>query len=269
MGVKQTQSRHAVISCSGGMDSSCLLIKLLSSPNRYDKIHIFHFWYGQRHNYESKMLYQLLAHLVMKGYSDKLELYSQECRFTFLHNTKLVNEDCDIPEGHYEDENMKQTVVPNRNAIFASYLYSKAGELVLSDDNCTVDITLGVHAGDHAIYPDCRPQFYAALIHAFELGNYHSNRIKLYLPYIKYDKALILNDALMSCDQLNLDFDEVLGRTSTSYAPDHMGRASGKTASDVERVEAFLKLGRKDPIEYVMGWEKTVEYVRGVLKEKQ
>ena len=70
------------------------------------------------------------------------------------------------PRGHYEEENMKATVVPNRNALFASLLYGTA--LSMADaHNTDVEVVLGVHSGDHAVYPDCRPEFYTALEHAF------------------------------------------------------------------------------------------------------
>ena len=73
-----------------------------------------------------------------------------------------------VPIGHYEEEQMKSTVVPNRNAIFSSIIYGYA--LSLSKELSTsVSISLGVHSGDHAIYPDCRPEFYKILNHAFEI----------------------------------------------------------------------------------------------------
>ena len=71
--------------------------------------------------------------------------------------------------------------------------------------------TLGVHSGDHAIYPDCRPEFYNALEHAFAIGNWDSDQISFELPYIDGDKVTILEDAIVSCTKLDLDFDTVLG----------------------------------------------------------
>jgi len=170
----------------------------------------------------------------------------------------LTDENYDVPEGHYEEEQMKQTVVPNRNAIFSSILYGMALSISTIEDSDVV-IALGVHSGDHAIYPDCRPEFYKALATAFSIGNWDSDRVRFELPYIDGDKSTILKDALNSCNQLNLDFDEILASTITSYNPDDLGRSSGKSGSDVERILAFHEIGRIDPIEYVESWESVLE----------
>ena len=76
-----------------------------------------------------------------------------------IFHSALTNSEIEIPEGHYEEEQMKATVVPNRNAIFASILYGYALS-ISTKENIDVSIALGVHSGDHAIYPDCRPEFY-------------------------------------------------------------------------------------------------------------
>ena len=83
-----------------------------------------------------------------------------------IFHSALTTEDSEIPEGHYDEEQMKQTVVPNRNAIFASILYGYALS-ISTKQNRLVKIGLGVHSGDHEIYPDCRPEFYEALENAF------------------------------------------------------------------------------------------------------
>ena len=123
-----------------------------------------------------------------------------------IFHSALTTEDYEIPEGHYEEEQMKQTVVPNRNAIFSSILYGMALS-ISSTQNSDVVIALGVHSGDHAIYPDCRPEFYNALSTAFSVGNWDSDRVSFELPYIDGDKSTILRDALESCEILDIDFD--------------------------------------------------------------
>ena len=153
---------------------------------------------------------------------------------------------------------MKQTVVPNRNAIFSSILYGM-GLSISQIEDCDVIIALGVHSGDHAIYPDCRPEFYNALSSAFSIGNWDSERISFELPYIKGDKTTILKDALYSCEILNLNFNEIMSSTITSYNPDKLGRSSGKSGSDVERILAFHEIGHVDPIEYSSSWESVLE----------
>ena len=97
----------------------------------------------------------------------------------------------DVPEGHYEEGQMKQTVVPNRNAIFASILYGLSHFRVHGNMTQNVIVALGVHSGDHEIYPDCRPEFYTALERAFSIGNWSSENIQFYLPYIQGDKQTI------------------------------------------------------------------------------
>ena len=157
---------------------------------------------------------------------------------------------------------MKATVVPNRNAIFASILYGYALSTSIRED-VDVEIALGVHSGDHAIYPDCRPEFYESIGESFAMGNWDSERVSFNLPYIDGDKTIILRDALISCQKLGLDFDTVFANTNTSYNPDEEGRSSGKSGADVERILAFHEIGRKDPVEYIDSWEVVLS---GALK---
>ena len=144
-----------------------------------------------------------------------------------MFHSDLLQRGGNVPEGHYEEDNMKATVVPNRNALFSSLLYGTALSIATTHDT-KAEVVLGVHSGDHAIYPDCRPEFYRALEHAFALGNWESERISFTLPYLDADKTAILRDAEESISVLGLDFDEVFSRTITSYAPDGDGRSNGK-----------------------------------------
>ena len=144
---------------------------------------------------------------------------------------------------------MKETVVPNRNKMFASITQAVA----LSKANATqeqVDICLGIHAGDHAVYPDCRQEFRDADDAAFRIGNWEAERVGYFTPYLDTDKLGILQDGLVLCDELNIDFDDVYKRTNTSYKPYPSGNSDYKSASSVERIEAFIALGRPDPVQY-------------------
>ena len=161
---------------------------------------------------------------------------------------------------------MKQTVVPNRNAIFASILYGYALSIALREETDVV-IALGVHSGDHAIYPDCRPEFYEAIAHAFEVGNWDSEKVTFHLPYIDGDKESILRDTEEALAALNLDFDTVFANTNTSYNPDSQGRSSGRSGADVERILAFHAIGRKDPVTYVESWESVLANALQVEQE--
>ena len=84
-------------------------------------------------------------------------------------------------------------------------------------------------------------------------------------PYLNGDKYDILKDGESCCKLLNIDFDEVYKRTNTSYKPDELGRSDYKSASSVERIEAFLKIGRKEPVEYIDGWETAKKHVEELL----
>ena len=124
---------------------------------------------------------------------------------------------------------------------------------------------MGIHAGDHAIYPDCRQEFRDADYKAFKEGNWDADKVTYYTPYLKGDKFDILVEGQSACYKLGLDFDDVYKRTNTSYKPTAEGLSDYKSASSVERIEAFLKLGRKDPVQYVDGWEVAKTHVEKLL----
>jgi len=241
---------RVVMALSGGMDSTGLLMRVLADGAKVDCLS---YRYGQKHSIELERARANIAYLASKGYDVTHRIADLSSAMGLFHSA-LTTDGYAVPEGHYEEEQMKQTVVPNRNAIFASILYGYALSVALRED-CDVQIALGVHSGDHAIYPDCRPEFYTSIGEAFAIGNWESERVSFLLPYIDGDKESILLDTLDACDKLGLDFDTVLANTNTSYNPDAQGRASGKSGADVERILAFHAIGRVDPVEYVEPWE--------------
>ena len=247
-------SKIAVMAFSGGMDSTGLLMNLLADDF---EVHTLSYDYGQKHKIELERAKANIQYLSENNIQVSHKIVDLQSAMSVFYSA-LTTDDYEIPEGHYEEEQMKQTVVPNRNAIFASILYGYALSIALKED-CGVSIALGVHSGDHAIYPDCRPEFYAAIAKAFETGNWESERVSFHLPYIEQDKEYILRDSLVSCDELDLDFDIVFSNTNTSYNPDSEGRASGKSGADVERILAFHAIGREDPVEYVDEWEMVLK----------
>ena len=275
--------KHVVISLSGGMDSSTLLLRCLKE---YDTVTAISFDYGQKHRVELERAQSLVDYLCYK-YDIKYRVIKLD-GLTDLLNSALVTGGDDVPEGHYAEENMKATVVPNRNKIFASIVQAVALSIA-TQRNETCDIALGIHAGDHAIYPDCRQEFRDADDKAFRLGNWEAERVEYFTPYINGMKFDILKDGEELCRDLRLNFDEVYSRTNTSYKPiqhliqyDKDGKSwfekewfsDYKSASSVERVEAFLKLGRKDPVSYAdeygpVIWEHVVEHVKKVLAEHE
>ena len=271
------KNKQAVLSLSGGMDSSTVLLHLLSEG--YD-VTAVSFDYGQKHRVELERAQQLVDyindnkdHVYHNGDSTAIvHNFESEVKYRVIKldglvdllDSNLVEGGAEVPEGHYEEDNMKDTVVPNRNKMFSSIIQAIALSIANQKD-CDVDIAMGIHAGDHAIYPDCRQEFRDADYEAFLQGNWDAARIKYYTPYITGDKFDILKDGERCCDILGLDFDEVYKRTNTSYKPTPEGLSDYKSASSVERIEAFIKLGKKDPVAYVDGWDIAKTHVEKIL----
>ena len=245
---------RAVMALSGGMDSTGLLLRLLADGY---KVSCISYEYGQKHRIELERAKANIEYLEGEGHQVEHKIADLSSAMSLFHSA-LTSDDIEVPEGYYEEEQMKITVVPNRNAIFASILYGYALSVSHRED-CDVEIAMGVHSGDHAIYPDCRPEFYSAIAGAFALGNWGSDRVSFHLPYIDGDKETILRDALESCSVLNLDFETIFENTLSSYNPDSEGRASGTSGADIERILAFHALGREDPIEYTKPWKDVLQ----------
>ena len=286
--------RHVVVSASGGMDSSTLLLRCLKE---YDTVTAISFDYGQKHRVELERAQALVDYInttalqqvgldALKHGEHRTSLEPINYRQIQLNglvdllDSALVTGGKDVPEGHYAEDNMKATVVPNRNKIFASITQAVALS-VANRTGETCDIAMGIHAGDHAIYPDCRQEFRDADDAAFRIGNWEAERVGYFTPYLEGDKFTILQDGEVLCKELGLDFDEVYSRTNTSYKPIFIAYETHafkggkwfsdyKSASSVERVEAFIKLGRKDPAPYAdetgpVTWEHVVAEVTKVL----
>jgi 7-cyano-7-deazaguanine synthase len=279
------------------MGSSTLLLHLLAEGY---EVTALSFDYGQKHRVELERAQDLVNYL--NGCSQKTEQDSlgtitvtgenypqinyQVIKLDGLSqllNSSLVTGGDDVPEGHYAEENMKATVVPNRNKIFSSIIQAVALSIA-NAKNTEVHIAMGIHAGDHSIYPDCRQEFRDVDYEAFVTGNWDAEKVKYYTPYLLGDKFDILQDGEKCCDKLGIDFNAVYKRTNTSYKPlmhiiyDDYDNPSPewfsdyKSASSVERVEAFIKLGRPDPVSYAdefgpVTWEFVKEYVSSVLDD--
>ena len=270
--------KHVVVSLSGGMDSSTLLLRCLKE---YDTVTAISFDYGQKHRVELQRAQSLIDYICSNDFKLNNKLRYRVIKLdglVDLLDSALVTGGGEVPEGHYAEDNMKATVVPNRNKIFASITQAIALSVAnKTDENC--DIALGIHAGDHAIYPDCRQEFRDADDAAFRIGNWEADKVGYFTPYLEGDKFTILQDGEILCEDLGLGFNEVYKRTNTSYKPIQIFSISGdnwfsdyKSASSVERVEAFLKLGRPDPVAYAdetgpVEWETVVNSVTKVLEE--
>ncbi len=260
--------KQAVLSLSGGMDSSTVLLRLLTDGY---EVTCLSFDYGQKHRVELERAQQLVNFLNDSGQKVKYGVINLDGLAPML-NSALVEGGDEVPEGHYEQENMKETVVPNRNKIFSSIIQAVALSIANEKDT-EVRIAMGIHAGDHAIYPDCRQEFRDADYNAFTEGNWDADRVSNVTPYLDGDKFDILKDGAICCEQLGLDFDTVYANTNTSYKPINIAGkwySDYKSASSVERVEAFIKLGRPDPVSYadeggVVNWETVRRHVEQIL----
>lgn len=218
----------AVAIVSGGLDSTTLLHGLASDNSGIQVIQALSFNYGQRHSKELDFALNTcerlgvpwsLVDLWSSGLTDLLS--SSE---SVLLTTKGFK---DIPEGHYAEENMKATVVPNRNMIMLSIA---AGVAVARGANI---IAIGVHAGDHFVYPDCRPKFLRAVSDAIEIGNEGFSELNpgypIYAPFMNLNKAHIAYAAIT----YGVDFAD----TWSCYkgGENHCGRCG----TCVERLEAI------------------------------
>ena len=254
-------NKQAVLSLSGGMDSSTVLLRLLADGY---EVTALSFDYGQKHKVELERAQSLVDYLNSSriGVLPTGDLTSLFHKINYgtiklnglapMLNSALVEGGKEVPEGHYKQENMKETVVPNRNKIFSSIIQAVALSKA-NEKNTEVHIAMGIHAGDHAIYPDCRQEFRDADYNAFTEGNWDAERVSYVTPYLNGDKFDILKDGVKCCNQLGLNFDKVYSNTNTSYKPINIGGkwfSDYKSASSVERVEAFIKLGRPDPVRY-------------------
>ena len=257
-------NKISIISFSGGLDSTSLLLHLLSKNY---KIFALSFNYGQNHCIEISKAKANIDYFKSNGYIINHKIIDLSDCANILQSS-LTNSKNEIPEGYYEQKNMKDTVVPNRNAIFSSIIYGYALSILKRTKN-RVKISLGVHSGDHAIYPDCRKEFYDQLMNAFKIGNWDSDKIDLYLPYLRFNKSDILIDALESTKKLNLSFENIFKNTITSYNPDNNGISEGKTGSDVERILAFDKIGMEDPLKYKYKWSDVLDYAKSVEKKNK
>jgi 7-cyano-7-deazaguanine synthase len=272
-------SKHVVVSLSGGMDSSTLLLRCLKE---YDTVTAISFDYGQKHRVELERAQSLVDYINKTAILDeesKTVEYPHYVNYRQIQlnglvdllDSALVTGGDDVPEGHYAEDNMKATVVPNRNKIFASITQAVALSVAQRTEE-TCDIALGIHAGDFSVYPDCRQEFRDADDAAFRLGNWGAEKVGYFTPYLHGNKHTILQDGEVLCTELGLEFDEVYKRTNTSYKPYPSGNSDYKSAASVERIEAFINLGRKDPVQYEdetgeVSYEVAEAHVKGILAQ--
>lgn len=166
-----------VLLFSGGVDSSVLLYALIAAG--YD-VHTMAVDYGQRHRKEL----DAARAIALAARIDNHQVADLRTIAPLLAGNALTSPNVAVPLGHYEDEAMKQTVVPNRNMI----LLSVATAYAISSGSYAV--AYAAHGGDHAIYPDCRAEFADALARAMDLCDWE--RVDLLRPFVSLTKSDIV-----------------------------------------------------------------------------
>lgn len=217
-------NKKVVVIYSGGMDSYTVLHKAIEQGLTP---YALTFDYGQRHVKEIQVAKQVCEELQIEHKIIDITAINQ-----LIGGSSLTDSSIDVALGHYQQENMKSTVVPNRNMILLSLAIGYAVSIGAEK------VYYGAHSGDHEIYPDCRPIFVEKMNEVAAVANYEATEI--YSPYLQSDKIGILKDGL----QMGLDY----SKTWTCY--NGREKACGKCGSCVERLEAFEQNQVVDPIAY-------------------
>jgi 7-cyano-7-deazaguanine synthase len=213
---------------SGGLDSAVLAHHL---GDEGWALRLVSFDYGQRHRVELEHAAAMAAG--MGAQHDVVDLRSVGA---LLSGSALTDDAVEVPDGHYTAESMKTTVVANRNAIFAMVA---TGVAVAEGAGA---VGLGIHAGDHAIYPDCRPPFVAAAEHLAKVANegFVTEGFQLLAPFLAWSKADIV--------RRGAELDVPFAATWSCYKGGAVH--CGTCGTCVERIEAFELAGVPDPTEY-------------------
>lgn len=212
-----------VVIYSGGMDSFTVLHRAIKDGF---EVYPLTFDYGQRHKKEIQYAADVCQRLSISHKVVDISAINQ------LIGGSSLTSDIDVPEGHYEEESMKQTVVPNRNMILLSLAIGYAVSLEADK------VYYGAHSGDHAIYPDCRPEFVLKMNDVAAIANYQA--VEIYSPYLHVSKSDILTDGIT----MGLDYSQ----TWTCY--NGREKACGKCGACQERLEAFKDNQQTDPLSY-------------------
>jgi 7-cyano-7-deazaguanine synthase len=208
---------------SGGMDSFTVLNLAVTQGL---EVYALSFDYGQRHKKELDYASRACAELNVHHKIVDISAINQ------LIGGSSLTSDIEVAEGHYAEESMKSTVVPNRNMILLSMAVGYAVSLKATQ------VFYGAHSGDHAIYPDCRPEFVHKMNDVCAIANYEA--VEIVTPYLEVSKIDILTAGL----KMGLDY----GKTWTCY--NGREKACGKCGACQERLEAFEKNNIKDPLSY-------------------
>ncbi|MFD0274674.1 7-cyano-7-deazaguanine synthase QueC [Kitasatospora sp. NPDC127111] len=225
----KTSPSHAVVIASGGLDSTTVAYWLVGQGS---KVTLLSFDYGQRHRTELEYASRIAKHL--QAPHEIVDLSGLGKLFT---GSALTDPAVPVPDGHYTADNMRSTVVPNRNTIMLSIAVAAA--VSASADA----VAFGAHSGDHAIYPDCRREFFDQFEAVTRAGNegFLANEFQLLAPFIGLTKA----DIVETGQALGVPFAD----TWSCYRGGEVH--CGTCGTCTERIEAFSLAGVADPTVYV------------------
>ena len=224
LGHTRKMKKKVVVIYSGGMDSYTVLHKALEEGLQPFALT---FNYGQRHIKEIDVAREVCLSLNVDHKIIDISSINE-----LIGGSSLTDSSIDVSSGEYQNENMINTVVPNRNMILLSMAIGYAVSIGAEK------VYYGAHSGDHEIYPDCRPIFVEKMNAVASVANYE--KVSIYSPYLNNDKIGILKDGL----RMGLDY----SKTWTCY--NGREKACGVCASCVERLDAFTKNALIDPLAY-------------------
>ncbi|WP_249976950.1 7-cyano-7-deazaguanine synthase QueC [Vreelandella olivaria] len=216
-----------VVIYSGGMDSYTVLHRAIREGIN---VHALSFDYGQRHARELAT-----ARFVCQQFDVPHQVVDIRAIHSLIDNSALTSPDIKMPAGDYAADNLRATVVPNRNMILLSLAIAKAVNIGAER------VDYGAHGGDHILYPDCRPEFVDAMNHVAGIANFEP--VTLHAPYLQSSKADILREGLA----MGLDY----RHTWTCYEGRQL--ACGQCGSCRERLAAFAANNADDPLQYETG----------------
>lgn len=219
-----------LLSLSGGMDSTTLLGLELHKGN---DVSLVHFQYGSKHNpYEQKAVESIVFHYQHQYGIIIPRITVDLTKITGHLQSNLLTSGGKIPEGHYQQSNMSQTVVPGRNLMFLSVCAS------IAESRGINAVIIGAHSGDHVIYPDCRPAFIEAAAEAIKYST--EGKVTVLAPFLHGDKTALIKAGLPIGVPYHL--------TRTCYKDQRI--SCGVCGACQERLEGFANNGVDDPIEY-------------------
>ena len=218
--MEETENKRAIVVLSGGLDSTTALYWALT---RYNVVGAISFDYGQRHKEELKYAQETVKRL---NEEKKLNIEHRIQSVDISDNrSSLANKEIDVPYGHYANESMNKTVVNNRNSILFSL--ATAWAIVLQADR----VVVGIHSGDHFIYPDCRTDYIIQFGQVMKLANegFISSEFSFMAPFVSLDKTDIAELAVLLGVPIEKTYSDYEGG----------GVQNAQSGTSVERIEAI------------------------------